>query len=85
MLVSRFFVIPIQNNFSENVCAPPKPLSRVWDPSGVGGYMRKRVARTKVRAAAHSTLRRKLSRVRSLVIRCPVAFVGSGSSRLWLC
>ena len=41
MAVSRFFKFPIQNNFSENQNAHQNPLSRVSDPSGVVGYMRK--------------------------------------------
>lgn len=43
MVVSRFIYFAIQNEFSENDCAHQKPLSRATDPSGVGGYMRKRV------------------------------------------
>jgi hypothetical protein len=42
MLVSRFLFFSIQMNLSENVLAGQNPLSRVLDPSGVGGYMRKR-------------------------------------------
>lgn len=42
MVVSRFLFSPIQMNLSENVLAGQNPPSRVLDPSGVGGYMRKR-------------------------------------------
>ena len=42
MLVSRFLKIPIQMNLSEKDFSHSKPLCLVLDPSGVGGYMRKR-------------------------------------------
>lgn len=42
MVVSQFLFFPIQMNLSENVLADENRLSRVMDPSGVGGYMRKR-------------------------------------------
>lgn len=42
MVVSRFLKIPILMNLSEKDCAHTKPLGRAPDPSGVGGYMRKR-------------------------------------------
>ncbi len=42
MVVSRFFEIPVQMNLSEKISARQNPLDRARDPSGVGGYMRKR-------------------------------------------
>ena len=42
MAVSTFLKNPIQNNFSEIRFAHQNPLSRFPDPSGPGGYMRKR-------------------------------------------
>ena len=42
VLVSRFLIFPVQMNLSEKVLVGQNPLSRVLDPSGVGGYMRKR-------------------------------------------
>ena len=45
MVVSRFFKIPIQNNFSEIQSVHQNPPSRVGDPSGAPGYMRKQKPR----------------------------------------
>jgi hypothetical protein len=42
MVVSRFFKFPIQNEFFGKRLVGPSALSRVGNPSGVGGYMRKR-------------------------------------------
>ena len=42
MVVSRFLKSPILMNLSEKDFSHSKPLCRVLDPSGVGGYMRKR-------------------------------------------
>ena len=42
MVVSRFLKFPIQMNLSEKDFSHHRPLGRVFDPSGVGGYMRKR-------------------------------------------
>jgi hypothetical protein len=42
MVVSRFLKFPIQIEFFGKYLGGPSALSRVLDPSGVGGYMRKR-------------------------------------------
>ena len=42
MVVSRFLKFPIQNEFVGKRFSHQRPLGRVFDPSGVGGYMRKR-------------------------------------------
>ena len=42
MVVSRFLKFPIQINLSEKDFSHSKPFCLVSDPSGVGGYMRKR-------------------------------------------
>jgi hypothetical protein len=57
MVVSRFLKFPIQMNLSEKDFAHEKPLDRAPDPSGVGGYMRKREFRKQsnaIGATAHS-------------------------------
>ena len=42
VFVSRFLFFPILNLLSGLISAPVNPLSQGVDPSGVGGYMRKR-------------------------------------------
>ena len=42
MVVSRFLKFAIQMNLSEKDFSHSKPFCLVLDPSGVGGYMRKR-------------------------------------------
>jgi len=59
MVVSRFLNFPIQMNLSEKDFARQKPLTRARDPSGVGGYMRKRESQEllkAIEATAHSAL-----------------------------
>ena len=49
MVVSRFLKFPIQMNLSEKDFAHGKRLDRAADPSGVGGYMRKRESREQLK------------------------------------
>jgi hypothetical protein len=56
MVVSRFFQNPIQNNFSGIQNSHQNPLSRVSEPSGVVGYMRKqKFERTKAASPVMSS------------------------------
>ena len=53
MAVSRFLKFPIQMNLSGKYPAPGKPQTHILDPTGPGGYMRKRaVSNEKLQAAA---------------------------------
>lgn len=59
VLVSRFLKFPIQMNLSEKDCVGPIHFDRARDPSGVGGYMRKRnfwMQLKAFRSAAHSAV-----------------------------
>lgn len=59
MVVSRFLKFAIQMNLSEKDFARRKRLTRARDPSGVGGYMRKRESQEllkAIEATAHSAL-----------------------------
>ena len=40
MVVSRFLKFPIQNEFVGKRFSHQRPLGRVFDPSGAGGYVR---------------------------------------------
>jgi hypothetical protein len=50
MVVSSVLKITKKMNLSEKDFARQKPLTRARDPSGVGGYMRKRESRELLKA-----------------------------------
>lgn len=65
MAVSRLLKLPAEMNLSEKDSAHGNPLGRAADPSGVGGYMRKRESREAIEAI-EATARSAWSTLRSL-------------------